>query len=348
MGRLISIHKTVSVVVTSYNHASYIESALNSVFAQTLSPLEVIVVDDCSTDNSAEIIKKYGPKVIFLQNETNLGGAATTSKGVAAANGDYLAIINSDDVWHPNKLESQMRYLETNKFDFVFSQAEIIDGESAKLLNPPKQFDNFRFMSKPKFGSFLLHFYLLGNFLCHSSFLGKTQLFQSTGPYDNRYRQLPDFNKWIQLSKIGRIGIVPEPLVQYRYLGLGNTSSSASHEVLLRTRYEHFMTFCNFFDGLSTTEIHKNFSKLIKNKKYIESKADLVCGLLLSHPDYSLSKQAKLAALIWLQNNCDSPELQLKFHKLTGSQDIFHLLSNSRVLISLMRKLAWSVWNRRI
>lgn len=99
--------KAVSVVIPTHNHARYLGEAIDSALAQTHSPLEVIVVDDGSTDETEEVLARYGNRIRTLR-QRNQGVSAARNAGIAAASGDYLAFLDSDDLWHPRKLERQL------------------------------------------------------------------------------------------------------------------------------------------------------------------------------------------------------------------------------------------------
>jgi glycosyltransferase involved in cell wall biosynthesis len=103
----------VSVVIPVYNRASTIARALLSVVAQTIRDLEIIVVDDASTDGTVEVIRQINdPRVICIACDTNGGAAAARNRGIAAATGSYIAFLDSDDYWDPDKLERQLKYFE--------------------------------------------------------------------------------------------------------------------------------------------------------------------------------------------------------------------------------------------
>jgi succinoglycan biosynthesis protein ExoO len=100
--------RSVSVIMANYNGARFLSDAIDSVLAQTLGDLELIICDDCSTDDSAGIIERYQSadhRVRLLRNETNSGPAAARNRAIAAATGTWLAIVDSDDVMHPSRLE---------------------------------------------------------------------------------------------------------------------------------------------------------------------------------------------------------------------------------------------------
>lgn len=99
--------KTVSVIIPTYNYARYLGEAIDSALGQTLAPLEVIVVDDGSTDDTPELLAAYGDRIRVLRQK-NAGVAVARNSGIAAARGEYVAFLDADDTWLPRKLELQM------------------------------------------------------------------------------------------------------------------------------------------------------------------------------------------------------------------------------------------------
>ena len=97
----------ISVIIPNYNHALYLLDALNSVFRQSYLPIEVIVVDDVSTDESDAILSSYPHQIVYLKQSERLGAAAARNLGVERATGDYIAFLDADDLWTVNKLQLQ-------------------------------------------------------------------------------------------------------------------------------------------------------------------------------------------------------------------------------------------------
>lgn len=104
-----------SVVIPAYNSETCISRAINSVLVQTLTTHEIIVIDDCSTDKTPEIIGQYGSKVTFFQTEMNSGPSVARNMGVQASSGDWIAFLDADDEWLPDKLKVQNKLINENK-----------------------------------------------------------------------------------------------------------------------------------------------------------------------------------------------------------------------------------------
>lgn len=127
----------ISIIMTSYNYASYIEEAVKSVITQTYPDWELIIIDDCSTDNSVGIIDKYAKKdsrIKLIQNKKNLGLASSLKKAISYAQYEWLAFLESDDVWYPEALEEKIKIFPQNP-DIIFSDVELFqDADTIKYM----------------------------------------------------------------------------------------------------------------------------------------------------------------------------------------------------------------------
>lgn len=126
----------VSIICACYNSASYIESTILSILSQTYEDWELIIIDDCSKDNSVAIIKKYidrSDKIKLLINEKNLGPGLSRNKGINCAIGQYIAICDSDDIWYPEKLKIQVNFMNDKKVPISYTSYELINSEGLKL-----------------------------------------------------------------------------------------------------------------------------------------------------------------------------------------------------------------------
>jgi glycosyltransferase involved in cell wall biosynthesis len=125
--------KKVSIVMPNYNGVPFIESSIRSVLIQTYVNWELIIVDDCSTDKSIEIIEKFHDRRIeLLKNQHNVGAAKSRNKGIEYASGEIIFFLDSDDIWKPNKLEEQIRQYD-NKTVVIFSDYDLIDEQGNSL-----------------------------------------------------------------------------------------------------------------------------------------------------------------------------------------------------------------------
>lgn len=125
----------VSIIMPSWNTGKFIAESIQSVINQTYEKWELIIVDDCSNDNTDEVVGIFTDKRIkYLKNEKNSGAALTRNRALREAKGEWIAFLDSDDLWVPEKLEHQINFMEKNGYSLSYTEYEKID-EDSKLLN---------------------------------------------------------------------------------------------------------------------------------------------------------------------------------------------------------------------
>ena len=127
----------VSIIMPSYNTAKYIKNSVNSVLAQTYQNWELLIVEDCSTDNTMEVLSTFDDERIkVFVNERNSGAALSRNFALRQAKGRWIAFLDSDDIWHPQKLEKQIAFMEQNGYAFTFTDYRIrLNGEWLPYIN---------------------------------------------------------------------------------------------------------------------------------------------------------------------------------------------------------------------
>lgn len=184
--------KKVTAIIPTYNYGRFVCDAVDSALAQSWPDMEVLVVDDGSTDDTPERLKKYEGRIRVIRQE-NRGLSAARNTGIREATGEYVAFLDSDDEWLPEKTAAQMRLVEEQGFEVVV----IREGERNWELT----FDECFFIS-PGFGS---------------TALVKRSLFDEVGGFDESLRSVEDRDMMLRLTRGGRrIGVVAEPLVRIR------------------------------------------------------------------------------------------------------------------------------------
>ena len=124
----------VSIIMPSWNTGRFIGESIQSVLSQTYKNWELIIVDDCSTDNTDEIVASFNDERIrYFRNDKNSGAALTRNKAMREARGEWIAFLDSDDLWMPEKLEKQISFMKENGYTFSFTEYEKIDEESKPL-----------------------------------------------------------------------------------------------------------------------------------------------------------------------------------------------------------------------
>lgn len=127
--------KKISIIMPTYNCAKFIEETIESILRQTYSNWELIIVDDCSKDNTDEVVKKYesDTRIKYHKLETNQGAAIARTTAMKLATGNYMAFLDSDDLWKETKLEKQLKFMQNNDYNFTCTAYEQIDEQSNKL-----------------------------------------------------------------------------------------------------------------------------------------------------------------------------------------------------------------------
>ena len=199
---------SVSVIIPTFNRVEYLPDALDSVYSQTHPVSEVIVVDDGSTDHTVEKLSPSYPSVQFLRQE-NQGVSSARNLGIAKASHPWIALLDSDDRWTPQKLERQINHLSQNPSLRAVHSGEkwIRDG---KEINIPASLD------KSKEG--LWERSLEKCIICPSSVLLHQSVFEKTGTFDPSLAICEDYDFWLRLLLTHEIGLIDEPLV-HKYGG---------------------------------------------------------------------------------------------------------------------------------
>jgi len=203
----------VSVIIPVYNQTEYLTEALKSVFAQTYSDLEIIVVDDGSTEPVAPVIVRMEKQVRCIRVE-NGGVARARNIGIENASGEYIALLDADDLWFPRKIEIQMKTIEANKdVDLVYTGAEYIDREGRYM---GKMGQKVQRATQNPFRDLLVVGNIVGT---PSSVLAKKECFQKLGGFDVSLSVSADWDMWIRFSRHYHFIYIEEPLVSYRVHG---------------------------------------------------------------------------------------------------------------------------------
>lgn len=134
----------VSIIMPSYNTGRFIRETIESVLAQSYSTWELIIVDDCSNDNTDDVVKQYltDERIRYIKNDTNSGAAMSRNRALREAKGKWIAFLDSDDLWEPDKLQKQISFMRDNDYHFSYTNYIEIDEESnanRKRVTGPKR-----------------------------------------------------------------------------------------------------------------------------------------------------------------------------------------------------------------
>lgn len=197
----------ISVILPAYNAEKYIKEAIDSVLLQTYRDFELIILNDCSKDNTEQIIRSYeDDRIVYLKNQVNMGVAATLNRGLAAATGEYIARMDADDVSLPRRFEMQAAYLDTHPDVAVLGTALERFGEGI-----PTQIRRFSQNSAQMKADML---FACG--LAHPSVMMRRQVILGLGGYDLEFEGMEDYELWCRVSQEHQVAALDEVLLRYR------------------------------------------------------------------------------------------------------------------------------------
>ena len=216
----------VSVMIVTYNSVEHLPTAIDSALAQTYEPIEVVVVDDGSTDGTAALLATYGSRIV-VRSQDNRGVASARNAALAVARGEYLAFLDSDDAWLPDRLARLVAVLEQRPdLGMVMSELFMID---ETVLTTRRLYAEQRKRPFPVDVSRQIPEIACYNFVTTSSTVFRRALVTRHGTFDERMRSAEDYDLWIRFLVGGtRAGFVDEPLGYYR-IRAGSLTRTGAH-----------------------------------------------------------------------------------------------------------------------
>ncbi|BAI62004.1 putative glycosyltransferase [Methanocella paludicola SANAE] len=196
----------VSVIVATYNRENVISDTIDSIFNQTFQDYEIIIVDDGSTDNTNAILKKYGNKINYVNIYHSGSPSYARNTGIKLAKGKYIAILDSDDLWFPEKLEKQVNFMENH------SDVGVL-GTFFETVNDDN--GNKKIYLLPTNPNILKWCLIFSNCIAHSSVIIRSEIIKMLGYYDKSVDFCEDYDLWIRASRITNIANLPEVLLSY-------------------------------------------------------------------------------------------------------------------------------------
>ena len=217
----------VSIIMPSYNTAKYIEESIKSVLVQTYTNWELIIVDDCSTDNTDEIVQPFllDDRIKYFKNEKNGGAAVSRNKALREAKGKWVTFLDSDDLWLPEKLERQIAFMKATDYKFSYTDYEKIDEDAEPLnilVSGPKKVT--------KKGMYRYCWVGCLTVMYDAEQIGLVQI--------KDIKKNNDYAMWLQVSKQTSCYLLPENLAKYRV-----RKKSISHDKLGKKLKSHYDLF---------------------------------------------------------------------------------------------------------
>jgi glycosyltransferase involved in cell wall biosynthesis len=216
----------VSVIVPVYNCERFVREALDSVLAQGVPDLEIVVVDDGSTDATLQVVEQFG-SVVRVLRQRNLGPAAARNRAVRASRGRYLAFLDGDDVWLPGKLQAQLDYLESDDaFAIVFTRFTYWRPDAAGGYPPAAQVAREGHGARPEqpWSGWLYPQILLRTPIHIITTLIRREVYDAVGGFDESLRGGSDYDFWLKATRRYQAFCIPSCGALYRLHGAGVTS----------------------------------------------------------------------------------------------------------------------------
>lgn len=218
----------VSVIMPSYNTAEYIAESIQSVLNQTYTNWELIIVDDCSTDNTDETVEPYlrDSRISYLKNDKNSGAAVSRNRALREAKGKWIAFLDSDDLWLPEKLEKQIAFMENNGYHFSYTSYIEIDEESkpnGKCITGPKRITKHGMYNYCWLGCLTVMY--------DAEYVGLIQIAD--------IKKNNDYAMWLKVCKKADCYLLNQVLGEYRR-GRAGSVSSHSIRTMIKWHYKLF------------------------------------------------------------------------------------------------------------
>ena len=247
----------ISVLMSCYNHDKFVGEAIESVLNQSFKDFELLIIDDNSTDKTFDIVNSFkDPRIKAFRNEKNFGMVFNTNSLIKKSNGEYIAIINSDDSWLPEKLQKQLDFLENNEnYGACFTLANIVNESGESIKNNIQE--SLKYLELNRLG-FLNYFFFYNNPLCYPSVLIRKKVFDKTGFFNPAYIILLDIEMWIRICLAGfEIKILNENLTNFRILKNSGNLSGKNHKTIIR-------------NSLELKEIYKSYQYIKNYNEFIK------------------------------------------------------------------------------
>jgi glycosyltransferase involved in cell wall biosynthesis len=200
----------ISAVIPVYNGAPYVAAAIDSALAQRDVEMEVVVVDDGSSDATPAVLATFGDRIRIIRQE-NRGLPAARNAGIAAARGELVAFLDADDTWEPDKSRKQLAFLAARpRCGMVFCDVYEIDASGRRggvfLGDAARNLPTARCLER----------LLLGNFVLVPGVVVRRAVFDQVGGFDETLGSVEDYDMWLRIAAAHEIGVIPEALASYR------------------------------------------------------------------------------------------------------------------------------------
>lgn len=256
----------VSVIIPSYNHEKFVKECIDSALSQTFQDFEIVITDDNSTDRTVEIIRSFtDSRIKLFVNTENRGASITSNNCIKYSKGRYIAMLSSDDTWHPEKLAIQVKYMEDHPhIAAVFGKVDWIDENSNLIKHEGFPFkDVFEVKNRTRY-EWLGHFFKYGNCLCHPSSLIRKESYDEVGWLNPSFANLPDFDLWVRLCLKYDIHILDQRLIKFRRMNAERNASGDTLKNRVRNRFEYKQILNHYLKIHSPRELSLIFPEAVQ------------------------------------------------------------------------------------
>lgn len=252
----------LSVTVLNYNYGHFLKQCLESILCQSFTDFEVILIDDCSKDDSLQVIEPFlkDPRVRLLSHKENAGFVPSLTEGVEASSSAYMTVISADDfILNPSAFEQQMRLLETHpSTSFCYASWRYMSTDTRALGNVVPFSEDHVWSGEREFREFCTRFYVL-----HTGTIIRRSAYQAVGGYDTSIRFTVDNTMWAQLCSAGDVAYVAQPLYAYRTHGANMSHNPRA----LRATVDEFVRLVDLgFASLPEGQV-KSDSRLLRRSR---------------------------------------------------------------------------------
>jgi glycosyltransferase involved in cell wall biosynthesis len=257
-----------SVIIPTYNRAQKVVRAVDSVLAQTFTNFDVWVIDDGSTDDTAQALTSYEGRIHYCRQK-NAGASSARNRGVRSSTGEYLAFLDSDDRWAPDKLESMAAAIAAHPDSGLFYSACEVVNEAGDVLWVDR--------SRAVQGSAYLPL-LMGNFLALSSAVVRRDCLERAGEFDPAVIPCEDWDVWLRIARWYPITLVPETLVTFEY---ASADKLTAHTRKWLDAHDKVIEKAFTADRSITPAVRKNVranQAYIKGRIWVEARDDTKAG----------------------------------------------------------------------
>ncbi len=212
---------SVSVIIPTYNGGEHLLDAVNSVLQQTLAPLEIIVVDDGSQEDVLRTLSSVSQRISYIRQD-NAGPSAARNRGIKAARGEFIAFLDDDDLWHPTKIEAQLRCMSQDPAcGLVYSIPDYIDSHGSIVYHTKPE---------PCPSGYVYYDFLKRNYIyTPSTTLIRASVFEMIGVFDENTSQWEDYDLWMRIAKHYNVLFCSVAIIYYRLSDSGISKNTYNH-----------------------------------------------------------------------------------------------------------------------